>query len=179
MHRASTAHTSEFTPAGLERIRALLDLAFEGDFTADDWDHTLCGIHATVHGDGGELLAHGSLVQRRLLHGGRALRTGYVEAVAVHPGHRRQGLASAVMEALERVLHSGGYHIGALGAAAAAVPLYTGRGWQQWRGRTAVLSPDGVVRTPEEDGHIYVLPMRSELALDGELVCDWRPGDVW
>lgn len=178
MHRATTAHTSAFTPAGLEKIRALLDLAFEGDFTAEDWDHTVCGIHATVH-KGGKLLAHGSVVQRRLLHGGRALRTGYVEAVAVHPDHRRQGLASAVMEALERVLRSGGYHIGALGAAEEAVPLYTGRGWQQWRGALAALGPDGIVRTPEEEGDVYVLPMRSRLDLGGELVCDWRPGDVW
>ncbi|MFD8994406.1 aminoglycoside 2'-N-acetyltransferase, partial [Streptomyces abikoensis] len=82
MPEPRTAHTSDLTAAELAAIRALLDDSFEGDFSDDDWDHALCGIHATVW-EGDTLLAHGALVQRRLLHGGRALRTGYVEAVAV------------------------------------------------------------------------------------------------
>lgn len=49
------------------------------------------------------VLAHGSVVQRRVLHNGRSLRVGYVEAVAVRPGLRRQGLGGQVMGALERV----------------------------------------------------------------------------
>jgi aminoglycoside 2'-N-acetyltransferase I len=71
------------------------------------------------------------------------------------------------------------YAIGALGATDEAVPFYTSRGWQRWRGPTSALTPDGVVRTPDEDGSVYVLPLPVPLDLDGELTCDWRDGDVW
>ncbi|GHG45278.1 GNAT family N-acetyltransferase [Streptomyces griseocarneus] len=173
-----TAHTSHFTDAELTAIRSLLHDAFEGDFTDEDWDHTVGGMHAVVYEDG-EPVAHGSLVQRRLLHGGRALRAGYVEGVAVRADRRRRGHGSAVMEALEHVLRRGAYELGALGAADEAVPLYTGRGWRLWRGPSSVLAPTGLERTPDEDGCIYVLPLGAKLDLDGELTCDWRPGDVW
>ncbi|MEV4501890.1 GNAT family N-acetyltransferase [Streptomyces klenkii] len=173
-----TAHTSDLTSTELAAIRALMDHAFEGDFSDDDWDHTVGGMHALAWEDG-ELIGHGSLVQRRLLHGGRALRTGYVEAVAVRADRRRRGVASAVMAALERILRDGAYEVGALGAADEAVPLYEGRGWQLWRGPSSVLAPTGLHRTEEEDGCIYVLPLGAALNLDDALTCDWRPGDVW
>ncbi|MGA5130154.1 GNAT family N-acetyltransferase [Streptomyces olivoreticuli] len=173
-----TAHTSQLTKAELAAVRDLMDHAFEGGFNDDDWDHTVGGMHALAYANG-DLIGHGSLVQRRLLHGGRALRTGYVEAVAVRADRRRQGVASAVMGALEHVLRHGAYELGALGAADEAVPLYVGRGWRQWRGPSSVLAPTGIERTAEEDGCIHVLPLGAELDLDGELVCDWRPGDVW
>ena len=51
-----------------------------GDFAPDDWEHALGGVHALLSEDG-ELIGHASVVQRRLLHGGRALRAGYAEAV--------------------------------------------------------------------------------------------------
>ncbi|MEU3351176.1 GNAT family N-acetyltransferase [Streptomyces sp. NPDC037389] len=179
MPEPRTAHTSDLTAAELATIRALLDDAFGDRFTDDDWDHAVGGIHAMVWEDG-VLLAHGSLVQRRLLHGGRALRTGYVEAVAVRADRRREGLASAVMAALEGVLLRGAYELGALGASEVAARLYTGRGWHQWRGPLSVLAPSGMRRIPEEAGSVYVLPVAAPGPdLDGELVCDWRPGDVW
>ncbi|MFC5723621.1 GNAT family N-acetyltransferase [Streptomyces gamaensis] len=173
-----TAHTSQLTDTELAAIRGLVDEAFEGDFEDEDWDHSVGGMHALVR-EGGRLIAHGCLVQRRLLHGGRALRTGYVEAVAVRADRRRQGHGSAVMEALEGVLRRGRYELGALGAADEAVPLYAGRGWQLWRGPSFVLAPTGIERTEDEDGCIFVLPVGAKVDLDGEIVCDWRPGDVW
>ncbi|HEV2726886.1 MAG TPA: GNAT family N-acetyltransferase, partial [Solirubrobacterales bacterium] len=89
-------HTAHLPARALAAARSLLDDAFDGDFDDEDWDHTLGGLHALAW-DGGELVGHGAVVQRRLLHGGRALRTGYVEAVAVAPAHRRSGVASALM----------------------------------------------------------------------------------
>jgi len=35
------------------------------------------------------------------------------------------------------------------------------------------------VRTPDEDGAVWVLPVAVDLDLDGTLTCDWRDGDVW
>ena len=68
-------------------------------------EHALGGVHAPLW-EGEELIGHGSVVMRRLLHDGMALRTGYVEAVAVRADRRRRGHGEVVMEALERVSRS-------------------------------------------------------------------------
>ena len=172
-----TAHTADLTTGELGEIRALLDEAFAGDITDDDLEHALGGVHVLVR-ERAELVAHGSVVMRRLLHQGRALRTGYVEAVAVRSDRRRRGHGSAVMEQLERVIRAA-YQLGALGASDDGIPFYAARGWQQWTGTASVVTPDGLVRTQEEEGFIYVLPVTAGLNPDADLACDWRDGDVW
>lgn len=169
-------HTAELTAAELAEARALMDVAFD-DFTDHDWDHALGGIHAFAAVDG-RIVAHASLVMRRLLVGGRALRCGYVEAVAVHPEHRRRGLGSAVMAALEELAPA--YDVLALGSSEDGLALYRGRGWQPWRGPSSVITPRGLVATPDDDGGwIHVLPGAVPLDLDAPIACDWRDGDVW
>jgi aminoglycoside 2'-N-acetyltransferase I len=168
-------HTADLTADERAEARALMDAAF-GDFSDADWDHALGGMHALAVRDG-RLLAHGSLVMRRLVHGGRSLRCGYVEAVAVHPDVQRTGLGSAVMAALEELAPA--YDLLALSSSAVGVPLYLARGWSLWRGATYVLTPDGPAPTPDDDGSVYVLPGTVPLDLDGDLACDWRDGDVW
>jgi len=171
------AHTSELDASLLDRLHAMLVDVFEGDFDEHDWEHALGGIHAVAEEEG-ELVGHASVVQRRLLHRGRALRAGYVEAVGVRRETRRRGHASALMDAIERVLR-GAYEIGALGACDAAIPLYEARGWIPWQGETSVLAPDGRVRTPEDDDALYVLELAVPLDRAGEIACDWRDGAVW
>lgn len=171
------AHTADLDSSSLSAARALLDGAFEDEVTEHDWEHALGGIHALAW-DGDELIGHASVIQRRLIHAGRALRTGYVEGVAVRADRRRRGHGAAMMDALERVIR-GGYELGALGATDEAKGLYTGRGWQQWRGPLSALTPTGIVPTGEEEGSIYVLALEHPLDLDGELTCDWREGDSW
>jgi aminoglycoside 2'-N-acetyltransferase I len=170
------AQSAELTSRELAAIRALLDDAFGGEFSDDDWDHGLGGVHALLD-ESGRIKAHGALVQRRLLHGGRSLRAGYVESVAVARDHRRRGLADQVMAALES--HASAFQLLALSASEAGAALYESRGWRRWGGPTSVLAPDGVRRTPDDDGGVYVLPGRAPLDLDAELTCDWREGDVW
>ena len=167
-------HSAEMTPEELGAVRALLDSAF-GEFTDHDWDHTLGGQHALIVDDG-EVVAHGALVMRRLLHAGRALRCGYVESVATSSARLREGHAATVMAALESLAPA--YDVLALSASEAGVVLYEGRGWQRWRGPTSVLSPAGVERTPDDDGSVHVLG-GTGLDLDAGLTCDWRTGDVW
>ncbi|KOV61716.1 GNAT family N-acetyltransferase [Streptomyces sp. MMG1121] len=175
--RVRLVHTADADPAELGAARALLDAAFDGGFSAEDWDHGLGGLHVLVHDDAG-LAAHGSVVQRRVRHRGRWLRTGYVEAVAVRPDARRGGLGGRVMAELERVIERA-YDLGALSASPAGAPLYTARGWQRWNGQVHALSPGGIVRLPQEEGAMYVRPALAG-ALDParELVLDWRDGDV-
>jgi aminoglycoside 2'-N-acetyltransferase I len=113
-----------------------------------------------------------------MLHRGRALRVGCVEAVAVLGTERRRGVGSALMAALEDVVRRA-YDAGALSASDDGAALYTARGWQPWRGPTSALTPDGLRRTPDEDGSVYPLPGGTPLDPDGELTCDWRDGDLW
>ena len=82
------------------------------------------------------------------------------------------------MTALEDVVRRA-YDAGALSATDRGAQLYSGRGWQLWRGTTWALTPQGRVRTPEDDDAVFVLPGGVPLDLDGELTCDWRDGDLW
>ncbi|HWT23780.1 MAG TPA: GNAT family N-acetyltransferase [Solirubrobacteraceae bacterium] len=177
MSEVRTAHTADLDAATLRAARALLDAVFEGEFSDHDWEHVLGGVHAPAW-DGHRLVGHAAVVQRRLLHGGRALRAGYVEGVGVSPAMRRRGLGAGLMAAMERVI-AGAYELGALAAAEPAANLYAGRGWRRWEGPTCALTPGGIVRTAEEDGTIHVLPAGVALDLSGSLTCDWRDGDVW
>jgi aminoglycoside 2'-N-acetyltransferase I len=175
----SRAHTADLNAAERAPIRVLLDEAFEGDFADDDWEHALGGVHVLAWDDG-ELVGHASVVQRRLTHRGLGIRTGYVEAVAVRADRRGRGLGSALMAEVEDVVCRA-YDLGALSAGGRARRLYQRRGWTPWAGETWVLSPEGPLRTEDEDGGVYVLstPTSPELVLSQAIACDWRPGDVW
>jgi aminoglycoside 2'-N-acetyltransferase I len=170
------AHTADLGASTTSAIRDLMNAVF-GGVSDDTFDNALGGLHALLYEDG-ELIAHGSVVQRRLLHAGRALRTGYVEGVAVDTGHRRQGHGGTVMAELERIIRAG-YHLGALGASPEGALLYTARGWQQWQGPTSAMTPGGITRTADLDGAIYVLPVSAPVDLAGELTCDYRPAALW
>jgi aminoglycoside 2'-N-acetyltransferase I len=177
----SLRHTADLSDADTQAAQALLHEAFahlppDEAFGPDDWEHALGGTHALLH-DGPTLVAHASLVMRRLLHDGRALRCGYVEAVAVAPARQRQGLGGRVIAALEALAPA--YDLLALGATDEGMGLYLSHGWLPWRGRLSALTPEGVLPTRDEEGYVLVLPGRAPLDLDGELTCDWRDGDVW
>ncbi len=171
------AHTADLDPSILAAARTLLYHVFGDEMTEHDWEHALGGVHAMVW-EAGELVGHGAVIQRRLLHGGRALRTGYVEGVAVRSDRRRRGWGATVMEALERVVRQA-YDLGALGATEAGADFYAARGWELWRGTTWALTPTGRIRTEDEDDGIFVLPVSATLDQSGELTCDWRDGEVW
>jgi aminoglycoside 2'-N-acetyltransferase I len=178
--RLLTVTSDELGAARTVELRALFDAAWDATgepFEDLDWQHALGGVHVILE-DGGRILAPAAVVERRLEAGSRAIRTGYVEAVATLPGHQGQGHGSRVMQTVNRHI-DGTFELGAL---AAAVPAFYERlGWVRWTGPTGVRTPDGVVATPEEDGTIFVrLTGRTPpLDLSGRLVCDWRAGDVW
>ena len=145
MTELRTAHTADLGAAEKAAIRSLMDAAFDG-VSDDTFDNVLGGVHALILEDG-ELIGHGSVVQRRMLHAGRALRTGYIEGVAVRADRRRQGHGARLMAALERIVRSA-YELGALGASPEGARLYASRGWQLWRGPSSAMTPDGIRPTP-------------------------------
>ncbi|MFE9248406.1 GNAT family N-acetyltransferase [Streptomyces sp. NPDC007088] len=176
MTQQRTVHTADLTERELSRVRTLLDAAFAGRFDDRDWAHTLGGLHVLIT-HGGGLIAHGSVVQRRVLHHGRSLRVGYVEGVAVRADARRRGLGSRVMAELERIVDAA-YELGALSASRLGAPLYATRGWQPWPGSLATLGPAGPIPLPEEEGSTWVRAAPELLDPAHVLHLDWRDGDI-
>lgn len=177
VHTARLLHTADLESEARQRAYEMVNDAFAGEFTDTDWDHALGGMHALIFYRGA-IIAHGAVVQRRLVYRGAPLRCGYVEAVAVREDWRGQGLAIAILDACEQVIR-GGYQIGALSSSDRGRRLYTLRGWLPWRGPTSVLAPAGTTRTPDDDGSVFVLPVGLDLDATAALACDWRDGDVW
>jgi aminoglycoside 2'-N-acetyltransferase I len=172
--------TEQLSEAEVTTVRAILRDAFADDgegFTDDDWAHALGGTHFLLDVDGA-LLAHASVVERTLHAGTRPIRAGYVEAVATRPDAQGQGHGTRLMADVNEHIRV----TSELGALSAAVPqFYVRLGWEPWLGPTAVRTSTGQVRTPDDDGDIYVLATPSSPALDRHAVlsCPWRSGDVW
>ncbi len=177
VHTARLVHTADLDNDARDDAWGMLIAAFDGEFGEEDWEHALGGMHALIW-HRGSVIAHAAVVQRRLLHRGVALRCGYVEAVGVHEDFRGQGLGAAVMDAAEQVIR-GAYSLGALSSSAGARDFYTARGWSPWLGPTSAFTPDGLVRTPADDGTVLAWPNNIDVDRGGELVCDWRDGDLW
>ena len=166
--------------AELNAIRALMNVAFgtgEEAFADEDWEHALGGVHVVLDLDG-EILSHGSIVERPLEIGGRPYRTGYVEAVATDPSRQGVGFGTQVMDAATEHIKTS-FELGALGTGRHA--FYQRLGWETWRGPAFVRLPEGEQRTPDEEGYILVLrtPTSPPFDLTEKISCDWRPGDVW
>jgi aminoglycoside 2'-N-acetyltransferase I len=172
-----TAPSEALPPSLLRDLRSLLDAAFPGDFTDDDWAHALGGVHVWLTGSDG-VIGHGSLVERTLECSGHRLRVGFVEAVATAPEHRHAGHGARVIAQINGLIHAR-YPLGALSTG--AFRFYEGLGWERWRGPTFVDSPAGRRRTPNDDGSVMILrtPRTPAVDVEGGIVCDWRPGDVW
>lgn len=104
--------SDELTSDTLQEIHDLLLVGFEGDFSDEDWGHTVGGRHFFVK-ERGSIVSHASVVPRIVEAGPRRLRTGYVEGVVTHPARRGQGLGSAAMSEASAHIRSD-YEMGAL-----------------------------------------------------------------
>lgn len=170
--------TRQLSARQLRALRQLLDEAFGPRFTDDDWQHALGGWHAIIESPD-RLVAHGSVVERRLVVDGREFRTGYVEAAAVTPNLQRTGLGTTVMTAISDLVRQQ-FDLGGLSTGEWA--FYQRLGWERWQGPTYVHTADGQrLRTPDEDAGVMVLrcgPTR-DLNLKGSIACEERSGDSW
>jgi aminoglycoside 2'-N-acetyltransferase I len=172
-----TAFTDSMSKSLLQEVRDLLDAAFDGDFSDEDWHHAVGGVHVWTVGPSG-IVSHASVVPRSLVCDGRVLQVGYVEAVATAPSFRRQGHGRTVMVQIGALIRDR-FALGALSTGSHA--FYEALGWERWRGPTFVDGPGGRQRTPDDDGSVMIFrtPRAPLLDLEGEIVCDWRTGDVW
>lgn len=161
----------------LEEIRGLLDVAFDGEVTEEDWDHVLGGWHVTWT-ETGEIVGHAAIVPRTLEVGDETFDTGYVEVVAVRPDRQGNGIGTRVMAAANDLIRAE-FQLGALSTG--AHDFYARLGWQPWRGPTYVRTRSGLTRTPEEDGGIMVLRFgpSQDLEITTSIACNQRSGDDW
>ena len=161
----------------LHQIRELIDHAFAGDFTAEDWAHTLGGWHVVIARDR-TIVAHAAAVPRILQVDHRHFLAGYVEGVATSPAEQRGGLSSEVMRRLSEFLHDH-FEIGALATGSHA--FFERLGWERWSGPTLVRRSGEPIRTEEDDDGLMVLRFgpSENVALDASICCDDRPGDAW
>jgi aminoglycoside 2'-N-acetyltransferase I len=173
--------TAELTHDEISALRTLLWAAFQadedGEFTEDDWQHGLGGIHV-IGVDDERIVAHASVVRRDIHVGGRPLETGYVESVAVEPAEQGRGHGTALMRDVGRII-AASYELGVLGTGEHG--FYERLGWRTWQGPSYVRLPSGDERTPDEDGFIMVLatPITPSIDIHAPISCEWRPGDVW
>jgi aminoglycoside 2'-N-acetyltransferase I len=172
--------TGDLTDAEIAAVRAILRNAFAGDgegFTDEDWAHGLGGMHFLLE-QGGAIVAHASVVERALYVGTRPIRAGYVEAVATRPDAQRRRHGTRLMRDVNDHIRAN-FELGALSAASPA--FYARLDWEPWLGPTAVRTASGEVRTPDDDGGVFILTTPSSPPLDRRAVlsCPWRSGDVW
>ena len=171
-------HSGDLESADRRHIRRLLDSAFDGGFSADDWEHMLGGRHVLVR-DGSALVAHAAVVLRTLWVGPTPFATGYIEGVATVPAHHGRGLGSLAMLHAGRLVRDD-FELGALSTDRWS--FYARLGWERWQGPTYVRSVDGsLTRTPDEDDGVMVLRFGRSLDIDlsSSLTCQDRPGDAW
>lgn len=161
----------------LVRVRGLLDEAFGGDFSDDDWEHTLGGWHVVV-GEGDVPLAHAAVVPRVLEIGGQPYRGGYVEGVAAATERRGEGHGTRAVRRAGELLRAE-YELGALSTDRHG--FYARLGWERWHGPTYVRRGGQLVRTPEEDDGVMVLRLGASRGVDltAPIACAARSGDDW
>lgn len=126
---------------------------------------------------GGRLVSHAMWVTRYLQPGTLPLlRTAYVEMVATAEAYRNRGHASALMRRFADEVRD--YDLAAL---CPSSPGYYARlGWELWRGPLFIRTPEGPVRSPEdEEIMILRLPKTPDLDLTGPLSAEWREGELW
>jgi aminoglycoside 2'-N-acetyltransferase I len=169
--------TAEATDDLLLEVRRLLDRAFAGDFSDDDWRHALGGWHVVVVTDGA-VVAHAAVVPRLLEVGTRQVRAGYVEGVATDPGRQGEGWGTVAMTEVSALLHDE-FEIGALST---GLPGFYGRlGWERWQGPTFARHGERRLRTEDDDDGVMVLRFdaTSTVDLTSALTCEGREGDDW
>jgi aminoglycoside 2'-N-acetyltransferase I len=161
----------------LTRIRRMVDAAFDGDFEAEDWQHTYGGYRVILF-DGPDPISHAAVVPRQIHIADRAFRAGYIEGVATHPAQRRQGLASLVIEEATTVLRAH-FELGVLSTG--APEFYRRFGWESWHGPSFVQHGEQLIRTLDEDDGLMVLRFGPSAAVDlaESIACEARCGDDW
>ena len=146
----------------LAEVRDLLDAAFLGDYTDDDWHHAQGRWHTRGHG----ARSGGRLRRRRRPHprGRRSIRC--------RPATSRRSRRRPTATGRARVARDGGGGGSRAGRVRDGRALHWRRrllrpaGWERWLGPTFVGRGAELVQTEEEDGGILVLRFGPSATVD-------------
>ena len=157
-------------------IRALLNTAFDQEFSDEDNDHA-CGGTRIIAVDGDQIVGHAALVDRTITIAGTPYTVGYVEGVAVMPSHQGHGIGAQIMRQITDMAQRD-FVISMLSTG--EYDFYAKFSWQRFVGMSYVDNHGTIERTADEDEGLMVLTALTHLNQPGVAwVCDWRSGDVW
>ena len=165
-----------FAAENISDLLELFDDAYEGDFSEQDWYHTIGGNRFVVMLDDC-IVAHAAVVPREVHINGTPLTVGYLEGVAVSTSHQGQGIGNQLVQYVTQFC-SINYQLSMLSTD--EFRFYEKLGWQQFRGKSGVIV-DGIPSlTPEEDeGIMYLTGAATEPLEISTAYCTWREGDCW
>jgi aminoglycoside 2'-N-acetyltransferase I len=163
----------------IEKILAitnLLEEAYEGDFSEQDWLHTFGGARFVGTVDS-EIVAHAAVVPREAMVNDSLTTIGYLEGVAVSSNYQGQGLGGQLLRYVTEFC-SRNYEISMLSTD--EFEFYGKFGWKRFKGASGVIDRGVVTLTPDEDDGLMYLAGEGKSTLEISTVyCDWREGDYW
>lgn len=176
MFRISRISDAELNTELESNLQELLRIAFEDDFSEQDWDHTFGGQRFLgVLND--QLIAHGSVVTRLMEVDGLRMPVGYVEGVAVNAVHWGNGFGSLLMAEITAYCKSE-FELSMLSTD--EKDFYRKHGWIDFKGRSYVLRNGIQTPTIEEDeGLMCLFASNQDRHGPRSVVCETRSGDCW
>jgi aminoglycoside 2'-N-acetyltransferase I len=159
-----------------EKIKSMLHRAYEGDFSEEDWEHTLGGVRY-LGWIGDELIANGSICSRTIWLNDIETHVGYIEAIAVEPKFWSKGYGTQLMQSISKDALSA-YSVSMLSTSEKG--FYRRVGWTDFRGESFVTLSNKEVRTANDDKGLMLLGSDADyLTRIIKVVCESRSGDVW
>lgn len=169
-------HDSDLTTKVKSSLQRILDEAFEGDFSDEDWQHTCGGLRFLGY-TGDQLIAHGAVVKRWMEVDGNRLLVGYVEGVAVAPSLWGKGIGSLLMAELSSYCKSE-FQLSMLSTDEKY--FYRKNGWLDFMGRSYVFEGGIEIESVDEnEGLMYLHGLNQFKDGPQKVVCESRDGDAW
>ena len=165
-----------FVAENLSAIRDLLNVAYEGEFSEEDWLHTFGGARFVGLIDQ-EIVAHGAVIARDFMINSQARRVGYLEGVAVSVRHQGIGIGSQLLLSMSEFAASE-YPVSMLSTD--EFEFYSRFGWNRFQGKSGVLLDGSLTLTPDEDNGLMYLTGKAGFPEEIHTAhCDAREGDDW
>ena len=176
MIRISRASDADLDPQISAVVRNLLNDAFEGDFSEEDWKHTFGGMRFLGFLND-QLIAHGAVVPRKIEVDESDLIIGYVEGIAVAPTYWHKGYGSLLMAEITSYCLSE-FSLSMLSTSEKG--FYRKHGWSDFEGMSYVLKDGAEIRSEDEDqGLMYLSGLHQFTDYPRKVLCEARDGDAW
>ena len=176
MLRMSQVLDADLDPQISAVARNLLNDAFEGDFSGEDWQHTFGGVRFLGFLND-KLIAHGAVVPRKIKVDESDLVVGYAEGIAVAPTYWHQGYGSLLMAEITSFCRSE-FSLSMLSTSEKG--FYRKHGWSDFEGMSYVLKDGVEIRSEDEDEGLMYLPgLSRDTGSPKKVICESRVGDAW